>query len=203
MSQCSVRIQRKLQACSNNYNHHIYGIIDFVTCFVITDAIHHTFSTSCYRTAASSLDNERALQHPRNIGAHFKARTLFLTPFLLYDSSALKSVDQIQHPHTRAWPIRARRGWSRDGGPWGQRPISVSGWLNKGSASANVGRLNGTLFMSTLRSFKEARRGDIAEFRVYEREKKMFAVPRYVSVRRCKGMRMGMTWYSRRRSTSP
>lgn len=134
-----------------------------VSCFVITDTNHYTFSSFCSSTAASLVDIEWTPQHPRIIAPTSK-RAVF-TSFLLYCSPALKSVDQIQHPHTSAWPIRVRWGWSRDSGPWGQQPISVSGCVNKGCASASVGRLNGTLFMSTLGSFKEARRADIAESR--------------------------------------
>lgn len=57
---------------------------------------------------------------------------------LLYRSPSPKSVDQIQHPRTRVWPISARRGWSRDGGPGGQQPMSVRAGRTKGSRQRSL-----------------------------------------------------------------
>lgn len=154
-----------------------------VSCFVITYQPLHFFFILFFHCSIIG-SRFRVDSAASAYSTHFKTRSFTL--FLLYCSPALKSVDQIQHLHTSAWPIRVRWGWSRDGGPWGQQPISVSGCVNKGCASASVGRLNGTLFMSTLGSFKEARRGDIAEFRFRKKKTKtheLFTVA-YVWVRR-------------------
>lgn len=173
-----------------------------VSCFVITyQPLHFFFILFFHCSIIGSRFRVDSAASAYN-STHFKTRSF--TPFLLYCSPALKSVDQIQHPHTSAWPIRVRWGWSRDGGPWGQQPISVSGCVNKGCASASVGRLNGTLFMSTLGSFKEARRGDIAEFRFRKKQKKN---ARIVHCRLCLSEETRrryeeMACYSRRRSTS-
>lgn len=82
--------------------------------------------------------------------------------FLLYRSPAPKSVDQIQHrTHQRLTNQSAEGVVSRW---WSGRPVANERavWTDKELASMIVGRLNGTLFMSTLSLFKETRCGEIA-----------------------------------------
>lgn len=67
------------------------------------------FSTTA---SAVRMGSAASAKHPLRIGQKAPVRL-----FLLYNSPAPKSVDQIQHPHASVRPISAYKGWSRDGGP--------------------------------------------------------------------------------------
>lgn len=122
--------------CGEDALVYIIYVCQYLVLVLITiETIHHPLFPRYFTTTSSVVRVGSTASTQRPLSCQWRASR---RRCLLYRSSAPKSVDQIQHPLTSVCPISAQRGWSRDGGPGGQQPMSVRAARTKSSRQRSL-----------------------------------------------------------------